>query len=47
MGSHAITQANLVYLPDGNAKRYAMGDTISGGDLLPGIELDEKAIFED
>jgi Uma2 family endonuclease len=36
-----------VYLPDGTAKRYEMGDTISYRDLLPGIELDVKAIFED
>lgn len=40
-------QQIVVNFPDGTAKTYGIGDTISGGDLLPGFELDVKTIFED
>lgn len=34
-----------VHLPDGTSKTYRLGQTIPGGDLLPGFTLDVSAIF--
>ncbi len=39
-------QEIVVNLPDGIAKTYRKGDTISGGGLLPGFTLDVTTIFE-
>lgn len=36
----------VVNFPDGSAKTYGIGDTISGGDLLPGFELTVATVFE-
>jgi len=35
-----------VYLSDGTAKAYRDGDTIAGGDLLPGLQLDVTTVFD-
>lgn len=39
-------QQIVVNFPDGSAKTYGMGDTIFGGDLLPGFELTVAMVFE-
>lgn len=39
-------QEIVVNFSDGIAKTYRKGDTISGGDLLPGFSLDVAVIFE-
>ncbi len=39
-------QQIVVNFPDGSAKTYGIGDTISGGDLLPGFELTVATVFE-
>jgi Uma2 family endonuclease len=36
----------VVQNADGTAATYALGDTIPGGDLLPGFALEVSAIFE-
>jgi hypothetical protein len=36
----------VVQNADGTAATYELGDTISGGDLLPGFTLEVSAIFE-
>jgi Uma2 family endonuclease len=36
----------IVYLPDGTTAVYGAGDTLSGGDVLPGFELHVARIFE-
>jgi Uma2 family endonuclease len=36
----------VVYLPDETSKTYRPGDTIPGGDLLPGFTLDVAQVFE-
>lgn len=38
-------QEIVVNLPDGTSKTYRVGDTISGGDLLPGFSLDVATVF--
>lgn len=35
-----------VYTPDGKMTAYRVGDTVPGGDLLPGFRLEVAAIFE-
>jgi Uma2 family endonuclease len=35
----------IVFLPDGTSKDYRIGQTILGGDLLPGFKLDVAAVF--
>lgn len=40
------TKQIIVYLPDGTSKTYKVGDTISGGDLLPNFELEVAKVFE-
>ena len=40
-------QVIWVYLPDGTAKAYRPGDTISSGDLLPEFTLDVAQVFEE
>lgn len=39
------TQEIIVYTPDGAAWTYAAGQTLPGGDLLPGFKLDVAAVF--
>jgi Uma2 family endonuclease len=34
-----------VHFPDGTATTYESGETLSGGDLLPGFTLDVAALF--
>lgn len=36
----------VVHLADGTSKTYKKGDTITGGDLLPGFTLDVTNVFE-
>jgi len=36
----------IVYLPNGTSKKYGVGDTINGGELLNGFELDVVKVFE-
>lgn len=36
----------IVNLPDGSARTYNVGDTIPGGDLLPGFALAVASVFE-
>ncbi|MAS34659.1 MAG: hypothetical protein CL610_11675 [Anaerolineaceae bacterium] len=40
-------QQIVVNLPDGSAKTYGIGDTISGSDVLPGFELAVATVFEE
>ena len=40
-------QQIVVNFPDGSSKTYGVGDTISGGDLLPGFELKLATVFEE
>jgi Uma2 family endonuclease len=35
----------VVHLADGSARTYGLGDTISGGDLLPGLTLTVADVF--
>lgn len=37
----------VVHSPDNTSKTYRIGDTISGGDLLPGFVLNVGQLFED
>ena len=52
-GSQAVWIVNprrrtvAVHTPDETPKIYQMGDTISGGEVLPGLELPIADIFED
>src|SRR5688572_226096 len=52
-GTHQVwlvypdTQQVEVYHADGTAITHSVGQTISGGDLLPGFSLEVAAIFED
>ena len=52
-GSQAVWIVNprrrtvAVHTPDETPKIYQMGDTISGGEFLPGLELPIADIFED
>jgi len=39
-------QEIIVHFPDNTSKTYRVGDTISGGDLLPGFSLDVAAVFD-
>jgi Uma2 family endonuclease len=39
-------QQIVVNYPDGSARTYGIGDTISGGELLPGFELAVATVFE-
>lgn len=40
------SQEIVVNLPDGTSKTYRNGDTIPGGNLLPGFSLDMASVFE-
>jgi Uma2 family endonuclease len=40
------SQEIVVHFPDGTSKTYRPGDTLSGGDLLPGFTLDIAAVFD-
>jgi Uma2 family endonuclease len=40
------SQVVWVYTQHGTAKAYRLGDTLSGGDLLPGFVLDIAKVFE-
>ena len=40
------TKEVVVYLPDGTGITYEIGQSIPGGELLPGFELDVAKIFE-
>jgi Uma2 family endonuclease len=39
-------QEIVVNFPDGTAKTYGVGDTISGGSLLPGFSVDVTKVFQ-
>ena len=36
----------IVYLPNGTSTKYGVDDTIAGGELLSGFELDVSKVFE-
>jgi Uma2 family endonuclease len=40
------TEQIIVHLPDGTSKKYGVDDTIDGGELLSGFELDASKVFE-
>ncbi len=39
-------QELIIYMPDGSNQTYKLGDTISGGDVLPGFSLKVSELFE-
>lgn len=36
----------VVHFPDGKAETYTVGQSVPGGDLLPGFALDLAWLFE-
>lgn len=43
---YPTTEQIVIYTPDGTSKTYKIGDVISFGEMIPGLELEVKEIFD-